>query len=67
MHHYALLPGHPGGRKLCQSILKDMYWPALAVDCYTTVRNGPTISRNRIQQRENVQQLQLLPETAPFK
>ena len=38
IHHYSRLAGHPGGRKLYQSIRKDMYWPALAVDCYTTVR-----------------------------
>lgn len=61
IHHYARLAGHPGGRKLYQSIRKNMYWPALAVDCYATVRRCPTCAKNRIKLREHAQPLQLFP------
>ena len=67
IHHFARLAGHPGGRKLYQTIRKSMYWPALAVDCYATARRCPTCARNRIKLRKNVGELQLFPATAPLE
>lgn len=57
IHHYARLGGHPGGRKLYQTIRRHMYWPACAVDCYATARRCPTCDRNRIKLRNNVTEL----------
>ena len=59
IHHYSRLAGHPDGRKLYQSIRKDLYWPALAVDCYVTVKRCPTCAKNRIKLRKSVKELQL--------
>lgn len=67
IHHYARLAGHPGGRKLYQSIRKDMYWPALAVDCYATVRRCSTCAKNRIQLRLQAEPLQLFPASGPLE
>ena len=67
IHHYARLAGHPGGRKLYQTIRRYMYWPASAVDCYATVRRCPTCARNRIKLRKNVTELQLFPAEAPLE
>ena len=47
-------------------VRKDWYWPALAVDCYTTVRNCPHCAKNRIKLRKNVKPLQLFPATEPL-
>ena len=66
INHHTLLAGHPGGRKLYYKIRKDFYWPALAVDCYATVRKCPHCARNRIKLRKNVEQLQLFPATEPL-
>ena len=59
INHYSLLNGHPGGRKLYHKIRKDFYWPALAVDCYVTVRRCPHCAPNGITLRRNVEKLQL--------
>ena len=47
-------------------IRKDWYWPALAVDCYATVRNCAQCAKNRIKLRKNVEPLQLFPATEPL-
>ena len=66
INHHAKLAGHPGGRKLYHNIRKDFYWPALAVDCYATVRRCPHCARNRIKLRQNATRLQLFPSKAPL-
>ena len=67
INHYSRLAGHPGGRKLYQVIRKDMYWPALAIDCYATVRRCSTCAKNRMKLRQHVQQLQLFPASGPLE
>ena len=67
IYHYARLAGHPGGRKLYNTIKRDMYWPAMAIDCYATVRRCSTCAKNRIKLRKNVSTLQLFPATAPLE
>ena len=44
-----------------------MYWSALAVDCYATVRRCPTCAKNRIKLRKSVKELQLFPASAPLE
>ena len=66
VHHLSLLASHPGGRKMYYQIRKDWYWPALAVECYATVRNCPHCAKNRIKLRKNVKPLQLFPATEPL-
>ena len=67
IHHYSRLEGHPGGRKLYQSIRKDMYWPSLAVYCYATVKRCPTCAKNRFKLRKSVKELQLFAASAPLE
>ena len=67
IHHYARLSGHPGGRKLYNAIKRYMYWPALAVDCYATVRRCPTCAKNRIKLRQHTTALKLFPATVPLE
>ncbi len=67
IHHYARLAGHPGGRKLYAAIRRNMYWPAMAVDCYATVRRCPTCAKNRIKLRKNTTTLQLFPANGPLE
>ena len=67
LNHYPVLAGHPGGRKLYNRIRHDFYWPALAADCYATVRNCPDCARNRIKLRKNVGELTLFPANAPLE
>ena len=57
IYHYARLSGHPGGRKLYHAIKRHFYWPALAVDCYATVRRCATCAKNRLKLRQNTSTL----------
>ena len=67
VNHYAKTAGHPGGRKLYQRIRRHFYWPALAVDCYATVKRCPHCASNRFKLRQNVSELQLFPANAPLE
>lgn len=67
IHHHARLAGHPGGRKLYMSIRRHMYWPALSVDCYATVRRCPTCAKNRIKLRSKSNPLKLFPASGPLE
>lgn len=44
-----------------------MYWPALAVDCYSTVWCFLVCARILIQVRHKVQQMLLIPSTVPLE
>lgn len=65
IHYNASLARHPDAKKLNQSIRKDVYWTALTVDFYVTVRRCPTCAKNRIRLYENIRWLQLFRITAP--
>ena len=67
IHHYARQSGHPGGRKLYNSLRRHMYWPAMAVDCYATVRKCATCAKNRIKLRQRTNKLQLFPPSGPLE
>lgn len=59
--------GHPVGRRLYQSIRKDTYLPALAVDFNTTARRCLTCAKTRIQLRTQAELLQLFPPWGPLE
>ena len=61
------MAGNPGVRKLYAKIRRHFYWPALAADCYATVRNCPDCARNCLKLRKNVGELKLFPSTAPLE
>ena len=44
-----------------------MYWPAMSVDCYATVRKCPTCAKNRIKLRQRANPLQLFPPKGPLE
>lgn len=46
-------------------IQKNFVWPALAVECYATVRRAQT-AKNRLKSRKNVTRLQLFPTKEPL-
>ena len=67
MAHHAKLAGCPGGRKLYTTLRRDYYWPAMAVDCYRTVRNCPDCAKNRLKLRRNASTLKLFPALSPLE
>ena len=67
MGHHTTLAGHPGGRKMYYTLRKDYYWPALAVDCYATVRNCSDCARERVKLRRNSKRLRLFPAKGPLE
>ena len=67
LSHQAEMAGHPGGRKLYYSLWRDFYWPAMAVDCYATVRECVTCAGNRIKLCKNRKTMTLFPEVSPLE
>lgn len=58
---------YPGGGKLYCSIKRHFYWPALAEDCYATVRNCAECTKNHIKLHRNVAIMKFPPATAPLE
>ena len=67
LNHRPKLAAHPGCRKLYYRIKCHFYWPALALDCYATVRNCPECACNRVKLRKNVGEVKLFPANAPLE
>ena len=65
--HQPQVAGHPGGRKMYQTLRRQYYWPGLALDCYQTVRSCAHCARERIRLQQNASQLQLFPAVAPLE
>ena len=49
------------------SIRSHIYWPALSVDCYATVRRCRTCAKNRIKLRSKSNPLKLFPASGPLE
>lgn len=39
LDHYPKVSGHPGSRKLYHTLLRQFYWPGLALICYSVIRS----------------------------
>lgn len=65
--HYPQIAGHPGGRKMYQTLRKRYYWPGLALSCYHTVRACAACARERILLQANSTPLRLFPPSGPLE
>lgn len=67
IHQYVRLTGHTSERKLYQAIQKDIYWPVLAMDWYSTFLRCSTSTKSFIQLHQHVLQLQLFPTSVSLQ
>ena len=61
------MSGHPGGQKLYEKLRREFYWPSMAVEAYSTVRNCVECAKNRITLRKHASHLKLFPAQAPLE
>lgn len=65
--HYSALIGHPGRTRLYYNLRRQVYWPSMTMDVYSTVRNCIPCARERIILGRHSSFLRLFPETAPLE
>ncbi len=49
------------------TLRRHYYWPGLAVDCYSTLRNFVECAKERVRLRKRLTGLKLFPARAPFE
>jgi len=47
-YHQATVAGHPGVRRMYDTLRQGVYWPTMIVDVYATVRGCDTCARDRV-------------------
>lgn len=65
--HYPVLAGHPGGTRMYHNLRRQVFWPAMALDVYQTVRNCVGCAKERVKWRKNTSFLKTFPATAPLE
>jgi len=66
-YHQAAVAGHPGVRRMYDTLRKGLYWPSMIVDVYATVRGCETCARDRIQVNKHTNPLKLFPAVKPLE
>ena len=65
--YYAAVSGHPGGRRMYETMRKKFYWPSMSMDVYTTVLQCDKCARNRVVFRKHANNLKLFPPRGPLE
>lgn len=67
LSHFSKITAHPGARRLYMTLRRDLYWPALVLDCYTTVKACTHCDRERVKSHCHAKKLNLFPPRAPVE
>lgn len=67
MMHTQVTSGHPGERRMYQTMRKIYYWPSMPVDVYAFVRSCTFCARERVKLRKHANPLVLFPARAPLE
>ena len=65
--HYSATAGHPGGRRMYDTMRRRYYWPTMPVDIYSTVRQCLSCTRNRVAARKHRNEMRLFPPRIPLE
>ena len=65
--HYHKLAGHPGQSRMYYTMRQRFYWPHMAADIQSTVRNCHACAKNRIRLRKRTNPLKTFPATVPLR
>ena len=65
--HYSELAGHPGQSRLHRRLRQTFYWPHMAADVATTVRNCPSCAKNRLRLLKRTGLMKLFPALKPLE
>jgi len=64
--HQSVLAGHPGSRRMYNTLRRYVYWPTMAVDVYKHVEQCPACAKNRLSERNHTTVMQLFTADDPF-
>ena len=65
-HHSSAVAGHPGVRRMYNTLTRGYYWPTMIVDEHATVRACETCARDRMQFIRHTNPLKLFPAKLPL-
>jgi len=51
--HQSVLAGHPGSRRMYETLRRYLYWPTMVVDIYKNVEQCHTCAKNRLSERKH--------------
>jgi len=64
--HQWVLAGHPGSRKMYNTLRRYVYWPTMVVDVYKHVEQCPACAKNRLSERKHTTVMKLFTTDEPF-
>jgi len=64
--HQSVLAGHPGSRKIYNTLRRYVYWPSMVVDVYKNVKQCPACAKNRLSERKHTTVMKLFTADEPF-
>lgn len=67
MRHYPVTSAHPGGRGMYTSLRRNLYWPGFALNCYTTVKQCRSCTKNTVLLRKHRKELHLFAPQEPLE
>ena len=62
----SVLAGHPGSRRMYDTLRRYVYWPTMVVDIYKHVEQCPACAKNRLSERKHTSRMKLFPADEPF-
>jgi len=64
--HQSVLAGHPGSRRMYDTLRRYVSWPTMVVDVYKHVEQRPACAKNRLSERRHTSTMKLFPALEPF-
>ena len=63
---HSVLAGHPGLRRMYDTLRRYVYWPTMVVHVYKHVEQCPACAKNRLSKRRHTSKMKLFPALEPF-
>ena len=64
--HQSVLAGHPGSRKMCNTLRLYVYWPTMLVYVYKHLEQCPAYAKNRLSERKHTTVMKRFTDDNPF-
>jgi len=64
--HQSVLSGHPGSRKMYNTLRRHVYWPTMVVYVQKNMEQCPACAKNRLSERKHTTVMKLFTANEPF-
>ena len=64
--HQSVLAGHPGSRRMYDTLRRYVYWPTFVVEVYKHVEQCPACAKTRLSERRHTSTMRLFPALEAF-